>query len=293
MKRFSILLSSLLTLLPALAGNTEWWIDFGRSEVAGSYGAATNCATRTTEAGWNNVAVATQTEAGAASLSSSYFAETVEIDSTSVVPTYAQQAANAVPIYDTGNNVGSALTLSISKNTGTGTFEVQTTANAPADKLFNGTPRPEWVPTRAYGDYIMTYLNNDGSGAFTLVLSGFEPGFYDFTVIAGGNSYLGSVYEGYDASAIYTLNGTAYTLTGTNASGGGYAGVMEWKGVEIQENGSLSMTVEGGYLGMENGVGKYTSAVLNTMIIQQVPEPATTTLSLLTLAALAARRRRK
>lgn len=294
MKLSSVLLTPLLTLSPALAGNAEWWIDFGRSEFAYTYTTPAKIyATRTTEAGWNNVSAATQTASGAAFLSSSYFAETVEEDSNSVVPTYAQQAVSSVSIYDTGNNANSTLNLSISKNTGTGTLYVQTTANAPADNLFGVTPRPAWVPTRAYGDYIMTYLNENGSGAFTLTLSGFEAGFYDFTVIAGGNSNMGSVYQGHDASAVYTLNDTACTITSTNAAGGGYAGVLEWKGVEIEENGSLTLTVEGGYLGTENGVEKYTSAALNTMIIRQVPEPATATLSLLALAVLAARRRRK
>ena len=293
MKLSSILLTTLLTLSPALAGNAEWWIDFGRSEFANTYTTPQKIyATRTTEAGWNNVSVsaAEQTAAGAASLNSSYFAETVETDSNSVVPTYAQQAVSSVSIYDTGNNANSTLNLSISKDTGIGTLAVKTSAGAPTDELFGATPRPAWVPTRAYGDFIMTYLNENGSGAFTLTLSGFEAGFYDFTVIAGGNSSMGSVYQGNDASAVYTLNGTACTITGTN---GGYAGVLEWKGVEIEENGSLTLTVEGGYLGTVNGVEKYTTAALNTMIIRQVPEPATATLSLLALAGLAARRRRR
>lgn len=291
LKSTFLLLTALFTTFPALAN--EWWIDFGRSEFAWSYGAATKYATRTTEAGWNNVSVATQTTAGKASLSSSYFAETVQTDSNSVVPTYAQQSTNTVSIYNTENDADSTLSLSITKDTGVGTFAVQTTANAPADKLFIETPRPDWVPTRAYGDFIFTYLNQNGSGAFTLNLSGFAVGTYDFTVIAGGNSNMGSVYEGHDASAVYTLNGTSCTLSGTNASGGGYAGVMEWKGVEIQENGSLTLTIEGGYLGMENGAKKFTSAALNTMIIKLIPEPTTATLSLLALCGLTARRRRR
>lgn len=68
--------------------------------------------------------------------------------------------------------------------------------------------------------------------------------------------------------------------------------MLEWKGVEIQENGDLTLTVEGGYLGMEDGVGKYTSATLNTMIIRMAPEPSTAMLTLLALAGLVARRRR-
>ena len=219
MKLSSILLTTLLTLSPALAGNAEWWIDFGRSEFANTYTTPQKIyATRTTEAGWNNVSVsaAEQTAAGAASLNSSYFAETVETDSNSVVPTYAQQAVSSVSIYDTGNNANSTLNLSISKDTGIGTLAVKTSAGAPTDELFGATPRPAWVPTRAYGDFIMTYLNENGSGAFTLTLSGFEAGFYDFTVIAGGNSSMGSVYHLPVSvtdipAALRTLNEQGYT----------------------------------------------------------------------------------
>lgn len=47
---------------------------------------------------------------------------------------------------------------------------------------------------------------------------------------------MGSVYEGNDATATYTLNDeSTYTITGTNAAGGGYAGVLEWREVEIPQ----------------------------------------------------------
>ncbi|MBR4108324.1 MAG: PEP-CTERM sorting domain-containing protein [Akkermansia sp.] len=282
-----------LSLTKTSAESKEWRIDFGRSEFAYTYGAATKYATRTTAAGWNNVSVATQTEKGAATLSSSYFAETVSKDNASVSATYAQQNANTVTIYDSENNADSHLSLSISKDSSIGTFDTIKSSKAPTDALFNDTPRPDWIPTNAYGDFIYTYLNDNNSGAFTLTISGFKAGLYNLTIIAGGNSYMGSVYEGNDATATYTLNDeSTYTITGTNAAGGGYAGVLEWQEVEIDAEGLLTLKVEGGYLGEENGIQKYTAAAINTMVITMVPEPASSTLGLILMCGFAARRRR-
>lgn len=287
------LLSLIVTFaMPSVfAGGPEWWIDFGRSEFAWTYGVASKYATRTTVAGWNNVSVAEQTNRGAATLSSSYFAETVAKDSASVTATYQARNLTSVAIYDSRNAADSVLSLSINKDTAIGTFDTIQSANAPADKLFTSTARPDWVPTNAYGDYIYSYLNRGGSGAFTLTLSGFKAGEYHITVIAGGNSYMGSVYEGNDASACYTLNGVGRrTILGTNAAGGGYAGVLEWKGVEVAEDGLLQLTVEGGYLGYDGDVEKYTTAAINAMMITMVPEPTTGTLSLLALCGFAVHR---
>lgn len=285
----------LLCMVPATIYAEEYWIDFGTSAYATRYNsAAKKYAVRTIAAGWNNVSVAEQSSQGAASLSSSYFAETVEKDSSSVLATYEEKSVGSVSIYDTENDGLSILSLSITLDTAVGTLQTIETSKAPTDALFGDTPRPDWVPASAYGDFIQTYQNDNGSGAYTLTFSGCKAGIYDISVIAGAASYMGSVYEGYDASAIYTLNGTSsYTITGTNAAGGGYAGVLEWKAVEVDEDGLLTLTVQGGYLGEENGVGKYTSAALNTMIIKMMPEPSISALALFALAGMAARRRRK
>ena len=273
----------------------EYWIDFGTSAYATRYNsAAKKYAVRTISAGWNNVSVEEQSSRGTALLGSSYFAETVEKDSSSIVATYETRSANLVSIYDTENDGESILSLSITKDTAVGSLQTIQTSKAPTDVLFGDTPRPDWVPASAYGDFIQTYLNDNGSGAYTLTFSGCKAGIYDISVIAGAASYMGSVYEGNDASAIYTLNGTSsYTIEGTNAAGGGYAGVLEWKDVEVSEDGLLTLTVQGGYLGDENGVQKYTSAALNTMVIKMIPEPSISALSLLTLAGMAARRQRR
>lgn len=289
---YALLGLSLLSSMEAQA--QEYWVDFGVSEYTARYGtAAKKYVVRTISEGWNNVSVSAQTYQGATTLSSSYFAETVVKDSASVIPTHAQLEAGSVNIYDTENNDGAELTLSITKDSSIGNFDTIQTAKAPSDSLFGETPRPDWVPDSAYGDFIYTNLNNNDSGAFTLTFSGFGAGVYDIVVIGGG-AYMGSVYEGYDASALYTLNGSStQTISGTNAAGGGYAGVLEWNGVEVQEGGFLTLTVEGGYLGEEDGVQRYTAAALNTIVIKMIPEPASSVMSLMTIALSVGRRRRR
>lgn len=283
-----------IPLAPAISPGSEYLIDFGTSEYARRYtSAAKKFAVRTTAAGWNNISVTTQMASGSVSLSSTFFKETVATDSASVIPTYGQTSVNTVSIYNTGGNIDSALTLSITKNTSIGSLSFITSANAPSANKILSPSQLDWVPTTAYGDYIFTNENNGGSGAFTLTLGGINAGLYDLTIIAGGNSYMGSVYGGNAASGIYTLNGNkSCTITGTDAAGGGYAGVIKWKRVKVEENGVLTLTVEGGYLGNEGGVDKYATAAINSLILATVPEPASATLSLLALAGLAARRRR-
>lgn len=279
MKLTATLLSLLFCMPAALAGNTEWWIDFGlHNEYNSQYGG------RTKTPGWNNVAVVEKenweqyifTEQGAAPLNASFF-----ISGTSTADEL-QTSQQSVSIFDSLNQAD-PLTLSIIKNTADGTLQTisGSGSNMAKDTYYTrfGYSIPEEFPTSTSRDHIFASENT----SFTLVLSGFAAGQYNISALGG----MGYASGGTTPTVTYTLNGVTQTLTGDDGTSGQYAGVMNWENVTLDETTNLNLTIQG-----QLGTDTYAKAAINAMIITMVPEPATTTLSLLALCGLAARRRR-
>ena len=157
-------------------------------------------------------------------------------------------------------------------------------------------------------DAITTQRASDG-GSHTLTFSNLAAGTYTFSAFGG--------FYGKDAFSAITVTlsdvltadwsyqacetgtwTTNYTITDANSvtlnssvAGGpdatscnhGYYFTAE--GITVEEGASLSVTIA--------GAGGYARTPLNYVSLQMVPEPTTATLSLLALAGLAARRRRR
>ena len=124
-------------------------------------------------------------------------------------------------------------------------------------------------------------------------------------IVCSGNS--GSIIAAYGADGTYTSNTSAQTgsnkVSGVTADGGSYCG---WTGLKEGE-ALTTFTIDSSILSAVEKIAVWTTGPndgLNTdamlanvdtvaAAIQSIPEPTTATLSLLALAGLAARRRRK
>ena len=185
---------------------------------------------------------------------------------------------------------------------------------------FSGT-LPSAFSGSTYVDSLTTQSYSGSTGVFTLKLTGLDNGVYalnvfgglvgkdnlaemTITIAGGGDSVEWSNVRSTDGNGdwvndSYTLNSSAVTISSIDSINANnnpqsyYSGTA--KGYQVSAtnievtNGSLTLTVSG--QGWNNG---YARTVLNGVALQMVvPEPATATLSLLALAGLASRRRRK
>lgn len=258
--------------VPALAASFR--IDFGPLSSSASY----KYISTTKLQGWNNVAFAAdQTKAGAIAFASNYYGEDKTV-------THSSSSSQSVTIYGTD---GTVITMSGVKNSSTGKLTMlggSGAAYAPGSLYQKFDPDADLtaMPSTAYQDFVTT----ENGASMTLVFSGLEAGLYDISLAAGRTYASGGTVTG----ASYTLNGMEQTIMGNDGTGGGqYAGMLEWAGVEVGLDGTLSLTVKG-LVNEETGL--WTAAALNGMVLTRTPESATASMSLLGLACLAFRRRR-
>lgn len=260
-----------------LAEAASYCIDFGALSSSASY----KYVSATKQRGWNNVAVAAgQTKAGAIVFSSSYYGE-------EGTKTHEGSSAESVVIYSTGGD-GESITMSGMKNGADGTLAMlggsgAAYASGELYKIFDPDVDLTAMPVSAYQDFIT--MTNGGS--FTLTFSGLKEGSYNI-LVAAGRTYASG---GSATASSYTLNGETRILTGNDGMGGGqYAGMLEWRGVEIGADGYLTLTVSG----LSNAdTGKWTAAALNGLVITQVPEPVAASFGLWGAVFMAFRRRRR
>lgn len=281
--KLSLALVFVIGMSTAFATPTEWRIDFGWTfkKTVSPPGKPT------TESGWNNVATdvgtyspTSITSSGNATLDSNYYY------GSTTDPVYeTANTANGVAIYDTQNQTDSALTLKIHKNNDEGYMQAIGSNSWQSEAEDYGTALTSSIPQSAYSDFIFA----SGDTSYTVRLEGLNAGTYSICV-AGGQTKAGGDNL---AAVTYTLNGNPQTISWREDNNSNtYGGVLYWNNFEVGNDGVLELTVKGNAF-VEYGETKYTNAALNAMIITSVPEPTTATLSLLALAALAARRRRK
>lgn len=254
-----------------------YYVDFGPLSSSASW----KYISTTKEEGWNNVAVATdQTQSGDISFSSNYYGKNKEI-------TRQSSSVKNVPIYSSDGEE-SVLYLTGIKNTTDGTLSMlggsgSAYASSTIYERFDPHVDLTVMPSAAYKDFItMT-----GGGSFTLTFSGLASGKYD-VLLAAGRSYA----SGGSATAVsYTLNDHTRILTGDDGSGGGqYAGIINWQGISVGEDGTLTFTVSGVY---NEETQKWTSSAINGLIITQVPESSVVITGMLGFVGMSWRRRRK
>lgn len=245
--------AAVLACVPAEA-TTAYRIDFG------PLGSSSKYITPTKQQGWNNVALANeqQTEPGAASFMARYYGENEERESA---------VSQAVLIYDV-NGKAQPVSLAAVKS-GSGTLRMlggSGAAYAPDSLYEKFQPGADLTgfPPSAHRDFITV----DGGGSLTLTFSGLQRGTYDLT-LAAGRTYASG---GSATEASYAVNGETRTLRGNDGSGGGqYAGVLAWKSIDVGEDGTLTLTIEGC---QNTDTGKWTSAALNSLELTLVPEPS-------------------
>ncbi len=178
---------------------------------------------------------------------------------------------------------------------------------------------PDIFAGNSYVDSLTTQAYDGSVGVLTLTFTGLENGVYSMDVFGGfvGKDCLaqmtvtitggGSVEwlnvnatndEGQWIDSNYTLSGNSVVIdsvdsiksSGNNQSS--YSSVA--KGYQVTAtnievtDGTLTLKLEG-----QGWYNSYARTALNGVALQMVPEPTTATLSLLALAGLAARRRRK
>ena len=151
-------------------------------------------------------------------------------------------------------------------------------------------------------DGITTQSANDG-GTHTLTFSNLAAGTYTLSAFGGYNgkdtmanmsitlggglsanwSYQGCLNGTWSESATATGSSITMNTAGSEQTDHGYYFTAD--SITVQEGASLSVTI--------TGTGGYARTPLNYVSLQMVPEPTTATLSLLALAGLAARRRRR
>jgi len=154
----------------------------------------------------------------------------------------------------------------------------------------------------------------EGSGRFTVTFTGLSAGQYALSIFGGFTGkdfFAGQTWTIGDADASnaeWTNFGTdssgnwtelssvtgdnSGTLTPANASNNSSTAANKGlystvENIVVGEDGRLTLTVQG------NGAKGYALTALNYLSLTQVPEPATATLSLLGLAGMFLRRRRK
>ena len=150
-------------------------------------------------------------------------------------------------------------------------------------------------------DGITTQTSNGGT--HTLTFSNLAAGTYALSAFGGYNgkdnmanmsitlgdglsanwSYQGCLNGTWSESATATGSSITMNTGGNDQTNHGY--YFTANSITVQEGASLSVTIA--------GTGDYARTPLNYVSLQMVPEPTTATLSLLALAGLAARRRRK
>ena len=213
-----------------------------------------------------------------------------------------------------------AMSGSYSFTSSNGIYNSQTATNTNGwCDPFPGT-LPSIFATDGYADSVTTGNNWDAgsTGYFTLTLTGLENGVYSMTIFGGGT--------GKDclADTTLTLTGAGDSVNWVDVMATGTDGEWptegetqtgnsvsintvdhDWTGQKSQyetiakgyqataqnivvTDGTLSLKIEG--FDAANG---YARTYVSGIALAQVPEPATATLSLLALAGLAARRRRK
>lgn len=270
----SLGLLGVLMVSASVSEAASYYVDFGPLSSSASY----KYVSTTKEQGWNNVAVATdQTQSGGISFSSNYYGKSKEI-------TEQASSVNNVSIYST-NGDGGVLTLTGIKNTADGTLSMiggngSAYAKSTIYEKFDSNVDLTVMPSTAYQDFITM---TDG-GSFTLTFSGLASGKYDI-LLAAGRSYASG------ASVSYILNDQTRLLTGDNGTGGGqYAGMINWQGISIGEDGMLILTVSGVY---DEDSQKWTSSAINGLIITQVPESSVVITGMLGFVGMSWRRRRK
>ena len=153
----------------------------------------------------------------------------------------------------------------------------------------------------------LTSQNADGTGFYTLTFSGLQAGVYSICGMGGynGNDTMSSITVSLGGNATANWNSQSATSNGwtTNASitssnsinfansagGGNHGYYFDAQNIVVGEEGTLTLTIQG------TGNAGYGRTPLNFISLsgEAIPEPTTATLSLLALAGLAARRRRK
>ncbi len=161
------------------------------------------------------------------------------------------------------------------------------------------------LPTGVQGDVYdgLTTQSRSNAGSHTLIFSNLAAGTYSFSAFGGfyGNDDMASmtITLGNGLAATWTArtcingvwgnsgasNGNSLTLDGDSSDNANHGYFFTADEITIDEGTAISITIAGA-----EG-GKRTP--LNYVSLQMVPEPTTATLSLLALAGLAARRRRK
>ncbi len=257
------------------AGAASYCIDFGPLSSAASY----KYISTTKLQGWNNVAFSSdQTKAGDITFSSNYYGGDKD-------KTHENASGKEIIVYST-EGAGQSITMSGVKNGSSGNLSMiggSGFAYAPDSlyKKFDPAADLTVMPSMAYQDFITA----DHGASFTLTFSGLAAGVYHISLAAGRTYASGGTAPG----ASYSLNGVNRTIAGNDGAAGQYAGMLEWQGMEIGEDGTLTLTVSGLY---DESKGEWSSAALNGLVMMQVPEPSAAFLNLLGMAGLAFRRRR-
>ena len=153
----------------------------------------------------------------------------------------------------------------------------------------------------------LTSQNGAGTGFYTLTFSGLQAGVYSIIGMGGynGNDTMSSITVSLGSNATanwssqsatsngWTTNATATSSNSINfansAGGGNHGYYFDAQNIVVGEEGTITLTIQG------TGNAGYGRTPLNFISLsgEAIPEPTTATLSLLALAGLAARRRRK
>lgn len=153
----------------------------------------------------------------------------------------------------------------------------------------------------------LTSQNGAGTGFYTLTFSGLQAGVYSIIGMGGysGNDTMSSVTVSLGSNATanwssqsatsngWTTNATATSSNSINfansAGSGNHGYYFDAQNIVVGEEGTITLTIQG------TGNAGYGRTPLNFISLsgEAIPEPTTATLSLLALAGLAARRRRK
>ena len=207
---------------------------------------------------------------------------------------------------------GQEITLTYEHTTGTDTTGPTDCGGRGLMPTLTTTEEADWknayvgdLPSGVQGnvsDGITTQDKNNG-GTHTLTFSNLAAGTYTLSAFGGYNgmdpmanmsitlggglsanwSYQGCLDGTWSESATATGNSITMNTAGNAQTDHGYYFTAD--SITVQEGASLSVTIA--------GTGNYARTPLNYVSLQMVPEPTTATLSLLALAGLAARRRRR
>ena len=247
-------------------------------------------------------------------------ADMVIFDITGGTPTYGTYeditfVSSGAITEDIGSMTGKTATLNdstitITAGTGTGTGRgmlgdgAKWTGSIPVDLGISANDIATLSSSAAY----IAGTNNQYSGVITLTVSGLSQGYYNLSALAAKgtgdtsnitmNVYVNGVeWTGYSKNATYytyssgswgtaTQGKPTFSAVANNTPSGAYA---DFEYIYVDEDAStIKLTLTGS---SENGTKNLKA--LQFVAIESVPEPTTATLSLLALAGLAARRRRR